>query len=65
MTTAPKTTAGIGLNSVFLFKMTCVEREENDGFDICGRVLIVLSYILVVITFPIAAFYCINVSFRY
>jgi hypothetical protein len=43
----------------FRYKIICV---ENDGFDICGWVLIILSYMLVVITFPIAAFFCVNVS---
>ena len=36
--------------------------ENNNDFDLCGRILIVLSYILVVVTFPVAAFYCINVN---
>lgn len=34
---------------------------EDDGFDACGWLLIIMSYLLVVITFPIAAFFCINV----
>ncbi len=60
-----RTTAGIYSNMIFLNKISCVEREVNEGFDTCGWILIVLSYILVAITFPLAAFYCIHVSFGY
>jgi hypothetical protein len=35
---------------------------EESSFGACGWILIVCSYILVVITFPITAFFCINVS---
>ena len=34
---------------------------EESGFDVCGWILIVCSYILVIISFPITAFFCINV----
>ena len=43
--------------------ISIAEGEENEGFDACGWILIILSYFLVIITFPIAAFYCTNVSF--
>lgn len=33
----------------------------NGGFDCCGQILIILSYFLVIITFPVAVFYCVNV----
>ncbi|CAF0810261.1 unnamed protein product [Adineta steineri] len=39
--------------------------DDNNDFDTCGWILIVFSYILVVITFPLAAFYCINVVQEY
>ena len=43
-----------------------VRDDSNDGdFDICGWILIICSYILVIITFPIAAFFCINVCYKY
>lgn len=42
-----------------------VNSQPNDGdeagFDACGWILIIVSYFLVVITFPITAFFCINV----
>jgi hypothetical protein len=34
---------------------------NETGFGVCGWILIVCSYILVIITFPITAFFCINV----
>ena len=36
--------------------------ENNSGFGCCGWVLIVCSYILVVLCFPVAACFCLNVS---
>ena len=36
------------------------QSDEND-YDLCGRILIVLSYILVGITAPFAICFCINV----
>ena len=33
--------------------------EEN--FSLCAWILIILSYILIILTFPITVFYCINV----
>ncbi|UJR14703.1 hypothetical protein I4U23_001696 [Adineta vaga] len=41
------------------------EPEETTNFDACGWILIVVSYILVTLTFPIAAFFCINVVQEY
>ena len=35
--------------------------DENEGFDICGWILIALSYVLVILTFPIAPCFCIKV----
>ncbi len=40
------------------------ESNEND-FDICGRILIICSYILVVITFPITVCFCMKVCEDY
>jgi hypothetical protein len=49
----------------FRYKVIYVERENDGSFDACGWILIVLSYILVVLTFPIAVCFCTNVSFEY
>jgi hypothetical protein len=35
---------------------------EESNFDLCGWILIIGSYILVVITFPITIFFCIHVG---
>ncbi|CAF1027725.1 unnamed protein product [Adineta steineri] len=46
--------------------MTDDYNQSNDGnFDICGWILIVCSYILVILTFPITIFICINVVQEY
>ncbi|CAF4832907.1 unnamed protein product, partial [Rotaria sp. Silwood1] len=37
----------------------------SDGFDLCAWILIIFSYILVIITFPITTFYCIKVVQEY
>ncbi|CAF3024041.1 unnamed protein product [Rotaria socialis] len=40
--------------------------EPNDGdVDLCGWVLVVCSFILVILAFPITIFYCINVVQEY
>ncbi len=39
--------------------------SNENNFDICGQILIICSYILVVITFPITAFFCIKVCEDY
>ncbi|CAF1200529.1 unnamed protein product [Adineta ricciae] len=38
------------------------ETEETTSFGLCGQILIFVSYILVVLTCPVAVFYCTNVS---
>ncbi|UJR16621.1 hypothetical protein I4U23_003521 [Adineta vaga] len=40
------------------------QSNEND-FDLCGWILIICSYILIVITFPVTVFFCINVVQEY
>jgi len=39
--------------------------QEESNFDCCGWALIICSYILVVLTFPLTAFFCINVVQEY
>ena len=37
--------------------------EVKEGYDACGYILIVMSYILLVLTFPISIFLAIKVRF--
>ncbi|CAF1046785.1 unnamed protein product [Adineta ricciae] len=41
------------------------ETRETTSFGLCGQILIFVSYILVVLTCPVAVFYCTNVVQEY
>jgi hypothetical protein len=41
-----------------------IQSEEN-SFDLCGWILIICSYILMIISFPVTVFFCINVCRDY
>ncbi len=60
----PRKISGTDLKDYFfLYEVIYLVEEADDGFGVCGWILIVLSYFLVVITFPVAVFFCLNVSF--
>lgn len=40
-------------------------RESDEGFGVCGYLLIALSYIIFVLTFPLAIFVCIKIVAEY
>ncbi|UJR32043.1 hypothetical protein I4U23_019510 [Adineta vaga] len=42
-----------------------LDKPNESGFDLCGWIIIIFSYILIVLTFPITLFFCINVVQEY
>lgn len=51
-----RATSGLTISSLFSF-------VADQGSNICGIFLTVVSYILIAVTFPISVFMCIKVSF--
>uniref|UniRef100_A0A914C1T8 Band 7 domain-containing protein n=1 Tax=Acrobeloides nanus TaxID=290746 RepID=A0A914C1T8_9BILA len=41
------------------------ERKSVGDFGVCSQILIILTYILVILTFPITIFYCIKIVLEY